>query len=39
MTKKLRGISLLADNTPKGFRNRKLRQTVLEFQWTKYSGS
>jgi len=32
MTKKLTGISLLADNTPKGFRNSKVRQTVLELQ-------
>lgn len=29
MTKKLRGISLLADNTPKASRNRKVWQTVL----------
>jgi hypothetical protein len=31
MTKKPRGIRLLADNTPKGLRKRKVRQTVLEF--------
>jgi len=29
MTKKLRGITLLAHNTHKGFRNRRVRQTVL----------
>jgi hypothetical protein len=29
MTKKLRGISLLAENTPKGFGNRRVRQIVL----------
>ena len=32
MTKKLRGIRLHADNTPKGFRNSKIQQTVLELQ-------
>jgi len=30
MTKKLKGISLLADNTPKGFRNRNYSKLYLQ---------